>query len=87
MSDGNFQNFDFPRNVRVKGCLIFSIRTNTFLQMNFRDWFWINVPGSSPDSKRTWNPLQIPNTLPPALAKRITEFITGEKLAMAPARR
>ena len=46
-----------------------------------------SAPGRRPDSHSTWNPLQMPITVPPESAKACTESITGEKRAMAPGRR
>ena len=40
-----------------------------------------------PASSRTWKPLQMPSTGPPAAANSATAFITGEKRAIAPVRR
>jgi hypothetical protein len=47
----------------------------------------INAPGRSPASHKIWNPLQMPRTSLPESANFLTEFITGENLARAPARR
>ena len=43
-------------------------------------------PGTSPASARTWKPLQMPSTWPPAAANSETPRITGLKRAMTPAR-
>ena len=52
-----------------------------------RPRFFCSAPGRSPASVRTWKPLQIPTTGPPARAKAATASITGEKRAIAPGRR
>ena len=49
--------------------------------------FFCSAPGSRPASVRTWKPLQMPITGPPARAKSCTASMTGEKRASAPGRR
>ncbi len=61
--------------------------TSTVSQTNFSPAFFCSAPGSSPASVRTWKPLQIPTTGPPAYACAATASITGENRAMAPVRR
>jgi hypothetical protein len=46
-----------------------------------------SAPGNSPASQSTWKPLQMPSTGPPSRANSITVSISGEKRAIAPARR
>ena len=55
--------------------------------MNFSEAFGSRAPGSRPASHSTWNPLQMPSTSPPSRANSTTSAITGEKRAIAPARR
>ena len=62
-------------------------REPTCLQRKRRLVFGSSAPGSSPASHRTWKPLQMPSTGPPARAKRSTSSITGAKRAIAPTRR
>jgi hypothetical protein len=66
---------------------VVSTRRRDASQRNFSPAFFCSAPGSSPASVRTWKPLQIPTTGPPAAAKAVTASITGEKRAMAPVRR
>ena len=47
----------------------------------------MSTPGSSPDSVRTWKPLQMPSTGVPAFARRTTSRMIGECAAMAPERK
>ena len=49
--------------------------------------FFCSAPGRRPASVRTWKPLQMPTTGPPAAANAATAPMTGEKRARAPGRR
>ena len=49
--------------------------------------FFCSAPGNRPASVRTWKPLQMPTTGPPARAKDRTASMMGEKRASAPGRR
>ena len=59
----------------------------TWRQTNRSASFGSSAPGSRPASHRTWKPLQMPSTGPPSRANSATASITGEKRAIAPARR
>ncbi len=60
---------------------------STWRNRNRRLSLFSSAPGRSRASHSTWNPLQMPSTGPPAAANSATASITGEKRAMAPARR
>ena len=64
-----------------------STRRVVVAHTNLRPAFFCRAPGSRPASVRTWNPLQMPTTGPPAAANACTAPITGENRAMAPGRR
>ncbi len=70
---------------RVKGVSALTTSTSTCRQTNRRPALGSSAPGSSPASQSTWKPLQIPSTGPPPRAYSLTDSITGEKRAMAPA--
>ena len=72
---------------RVKGVRVLSTLTSTWRHTNRNPVFGNSAPGSSPASHSTWNPLQIPNTGRASAANSATAPITGEKRAIAPARR
>ena len=71
----------------VNGVPASSTTTSTWRQTNCRLALRSSAPGSSPASQSTWKPLQIPSTSPPSRANCATSVITGEKRAIAPARR
>ena len=60
-----------------------STNLQTYLSPAFRS----RAPGSIPASQSTWKPLQMPATATPRSAASATGVITGERAAMAPARR
>jgi hypothetical protein len=64
-----------------------STRRWTSRQMNRSDRLRISAPGSSPDSHRIWNPLQMPSTGPPSAENAATSSISGARAAIAPHRR
>ncbi len=74
-------------HARVKGVSGFSTTTSTWRLTKRSERLGSSAPGSRPASHSTWNPLQIPSTGPPPRANSITLSISGEKRAMAPARR
>ncbi len=74
-------------HARVNGVCGFSTTRSTCRQTKRRPMLGSSAPGSRPASQSTWKPLQIPSTGPPASANSRTASITGEKRAIAPARR
>jgi hypothetical protein len=59
----------------------------TWRKVKRRFAFGSSAPGNSRASHSTWKPLRMPSTSPPSAANAITDSITGENLAIAPARR
>ena len=74
-------------HARVQIVSRFSTSMSTWRQMKRSDRLSSSAPGRRPASHRTWKPLQMPSTGPPPRAKSATDSITGEKRAIAPARR
>ncbi len=72
---------------RVKGVSVRSTRRWTHSHRKAAPALRTRAPGSRPASRRTWNPLQIPSTSPPAAANRRTARSTGLVAATAPGRR
>ena len=66
---------------------VLATSTSTCRQTKRSPAFGSSAPGSMPASQRTWKPLQIPSTGPPAAANSRTASIAGAKRAIAPARR
>ena len=64
-----------------------STRSPTSRHTNRRPWLRTSAPGSRPASQRIWKPLQMPSTGIPARPASTTGPITGERAAIAPARR
>ena len=75
-----------PVAARVNGESRRSGLMPTSRQANRSERLRSSAPGTRPASARTWKPLQMPRTWPPAAAKSETPRITGEKRAMTPAR-
>ena len=74
-------------HARVNGVSGFSTTMSTWRQTKRSSRFGSSAPGSRPASQSTWKPLQMPSTGPPSRANSITRSISGEKRAIAPARR
>ena len=72
---------------RVNGGVGVLDHESTWRQTKRNPSFGSSAPGSRPASQRTWKPLQIPSTGPPAPGELATAPIAGEKRAIAPARR
>ena len=73
--------------VEVNGVPTVWTSRSTWRQTKRRSLLGSSAPGSRPASQRIWKPLQMPSTGPPSLANAMTDSITGEKRAIAPARR
>src|SRR6185437_985582 len=74
-------------HAQVNAVSLWTTSRSTCLKVKRRFAFGSKAPGRRCASHRTWKPLQIPSTRPPSSAKEITDSITGENRAIAPALR